>query len=182
MIQFRFNPRKASQAVEWMLATANQPVDFHTILKTIYFADKRMLNEVGRPIFGATYRAMNFGPVPLEVYEMLKSEPYWLTELDLEDFPWTRSGYWVRLSRPPNHVPEPDDIAPLEMDILSEEFARSRGMTFNERTRETHGMDWVEGTRRPDERMAYEDMIALDRPGREDLISDLEAMGPRLVL
>jgi hypothetical protein len=182
MIQFRFNPRKASQAIQWMLATATDAVDFHTILKTIYFADKRMLNEHGRPIFGANYRAMNYGPVPLEVYEMLKCEPYWLTELAQDDYPWLREGYRVRLIPNHNQLPEPDDIAPAEMDTIREAFEQCREMTFNQRTRETHGMDWVEGTRRPGERMAYEDMIAPDRPDRNDLIEDLEAMGPRLVL
>jgi hypothetical protein len=43
-------------------------------------------------------------------------------------------------------------------------------------------MDWVEGTRRDGQRMAYEDMIRPDLPGRAELIEDLEAMGPRLVL
>jgi hypothetical protein len=55
-------------------------------------------------------------------------------------------------------------------------------MTFTERPRETHGMDWVEGTRRPYERMAYEDMIAPDLPAREELIEELETMGPRIAL
>jgi len=182
MIQFRFNPRKALQAVEWMLATANKPVDFHSLLKTVYFADKEMLNAHGRPVFGASYRAMNYGPVPLEVYEMLKCEPYWLSELERDDYPWMRDGYRVQLLPGPNGVRIPDDMSPVEMEFLERAFEKCCRMNFNQRTRETHGMDWVEGTRRSGERMAYEDMIARDRPNRDELIEDLEAMGPRLVL
>jgi len=181
VIKFRFKPRKALEAIEWMLASAGVPVDFHTILKTAYFADKRMLNEHGRPIFGANYRAMNYGPVPVEIYEMLKCEAYWLSELEREDYPWKREGgYRVERPRGRNHDVTTDSLAPAEMRILAEEFERSRRMTFNHRTRETHGLDWVEGTRRQDERMAYEDMIDPDRPDRADLIEDLEVMGPRL--
>lgn len=182
MIQFRFNPTKAFQAINWMLATSNQALDFHTILKAVYFADKAMLNYHGRPIFGATYRAMNYGPVPLEIYEMLKCEPYWLSELGLDDYPWMRKGYKVELCTRRNSLSQPDDLASVEMDILVDALNHSRGMSFDQRTRETHGVDWVEGTRRPDARMAYADMIAKDRPGRAELIEDLEAMGPRLVL
>lgn len=182
MIQFRFNPLKALQAIKWMLADAGEAVDFHTLLKSFYFADKRMLNECGRPIFGASYRAMNYGPVPLEVYEMLKCEPYWLSELSQDDYPWDRLGYRVRLRLGQNDASITDDIAPKEMELLREAFSKCREMTFTQRTRETHGMDWVEGTRRSGGRMAYEDMIAHDHAGREELIEDLEVSGPRLVL
>lgn len=54
-------------------------------------------------------------------------------------------------------------------------------MSFSARTRDTRGEDWVEGTRREDGRMAYEDMI---EPGENwgALIEELEAMGPWIVL
>lgn len=182
MIQFRFNASKALEAIQWMLATANEPVDFHALLKAVYFADKQMLNDYGRPIFGANYRAMNYGPVPLEVYEMLKCEPYWLAELDLQDYPWVRSGYKVQLPAGPNALPQPDHLAPAEMDALQTAFHRSRRMNFTERTRETHGMDWVEGSRRPGNRMAYEDMVDARASNRDELLEDLEAMGPRIAL
>lgn len=182
MIQFRFNPIKALQAVEWMLAEAGAAVDFHTILKTVYFADKAMLNAHGRPIFGATYRAMNYGPVPLEVYEMLKCEPIWLPELALNDYPWEREGFKTSRKRSRNAPPDTDYIPAREMEAIAAAFDKCTAMTFNERTRETHGMDWVEGTRRPGERMAYEDMIAPDHPSRDDLIEELETMGPRIAL
>lgn len=182
MIQFRFNPRKALQAVEWMLAEVGDAVDFHTLLKTCYFADKQMLNDHGRPIFGASYRAMNYGPVPLEIYEMLKCEPIWLAELDLDEYPWTRESFRTRRDPVRNALPDTDFIAEREKDAISEAFAKCREMTFTERTRETHGMDWVEGTRRPGGRMAYEDMISPDHPERAALIDELETMGPRIAL
>lgn len=182
MIQFRFNATKAKEAIQWMLATANEPVDFHALLKSVYFADKQMLNEHGRPIFGATYRAMDYGPVPLEVYEMLKCEPLWLAELGIDEYPWVRNGYHVSAQPGSNDVPEPDHLAPAELDALEGAFRRSRRMSFTTRTRETHGLDWVEGTHRAGGRMAYEDMVDQRVPDRAELIEDLEAMGPRIAL
>ncbi len=169
-----------------MLLTANKPLDFQTILKTAYFADKRMLNEHGRPIFGTTYRAMNYGPVPVEVYEMLKEEPYYLSELDMNSYPWKReNGHRVSLiDSDPNHrntLLDLDSIAEKDMVILKEEFDRSRKMNFDQRTRETHRMDWSNGMKRPDNRIAYEDMIADDNPNREEILEYLISMGLRIV-
>ena len=86
-IKFCFAPKKCLQAVQWMLATANEALDFQTIFKTAYFADKRMLNVHWRPIFGDTYYAMDYGPMPVKIYEMLISEPYHLSELDSDEYP-----------------------------------------------------------------------------------------------
>ncbi|WP_025770995.1 type II toxin-antitoxin system antitoxin SocA domain-containing protein [Thioalkalivibrio sp. HK1] len=183
-IRFRFAPKKCLQAVQWMLLTANEPLDFQTILKAAYFADKRMLNKHRRPIFGATYRAMNYGPVPVEVYEMLIEEPYHLSELDLDDYPWKRKGHRVSLidSGHQDEILNPTSIAEADLAFLEEEFERSRGMSFNQRTEETHQMDWVRGIERPDSRMAYEDMIAYDHPHRKEMIEDLTSIGVRIVL
>ena len=170
-----------------MLARANEPLEFQTILKTAYFADKRMLNKHWRPIFGATYRAMNHGPVPVEVYEMLKCEPYYLSELDLSRYPWKlKNGHWVKLTDPnpdrQNTLLNPDSIAENDMVILAEELDRSQKMSFDQRTRQTHQMDWVKGVKRLDNRMAYEDMIAYDNPNREEILEYLISMGVRIVL
>lgn len=182
MIQFRFSASKAHEAIEWMLATADRKLDFHTILKAMYFADKAMLNAFGRPIFGATYRAMKYGPVSVEAYEMLKCEPYWLGELDREDYPWERTGFNVQLTSGRNSIPEPDHLAKAELEALRDALNKSLGMTFDERTRETHGMDWVLRSRRLNNRMAYEDMIDESASNRSELIEDLQAIGNRLVL
>ncbi len=187
-IKFRFAPKKCLQAVQWMLVTADEALDFHTILKTAYFADKRMLNEHRRPVFGDTYRAMDYGPVPVGFYEILKCEPYYLPELDLDDYPWERKGYRVSLtdsdsdSDRRNALLNPTDLSKTDMKVLADEFERSREMRFNQRTAETHRIDWIRGIERPDSRMAYEDMIDKDHPHREEMIEDLASIGLRIVL
>jgi hypothetical protein len=94
-IRFRFAPGKARAAILWMLGQRPK-LDLHTILKTCYFADKEHLNKHRRPIFGATYRAMRFGPVPLEIYELAKGDPIWLPELDADSYPWSPEGHHLR--------------------------------------------------------------------------------------
>ncbi len=180
MIHFRFSPEKALEAVEWMLRRRDR-LDFHTILKAAYFADRQALNELGRPVFGATYKAMNYGPVPLEIYEMLKCEPYWLSELKRDAYPWEREGYHLRLGEAPRNR-APEHLSEEDMRLLEEAFSRSLGMTFDERTRETHGLDWLRGMESATGIMRYEDMIDPGHPRRDELIRELEKLGPHLVL
>lgn len=177
-LRFRFAPRKALAAIGWMLEkAAPQPLDLHTILKTCYFADRAHLNAHGRPIFGARYRAMRYGPVPVEIYEMLKGEPLWLAETGADRFPWELRGY--RVARAGNTEPDLRVLSASDLDELQKAFDFCRGMTFDERTAASHGPDWQKAELGW---MRYEDMIDEDNPRRAQILEDLEDVDWRLVL
>ena len=162
-----------------------EQLDLHKILKTCYFADKRAINEIGCPIFGAKYIAMRYGPVPVEIYEMLKCEPIWLGEMledGVDDYPWDRERFHVFLKDGQDGAGGCDNIAPADMPLIKEEFAKCRAMTFTQRTRETHGMDWMLGCDRPGNVMAYEDIISETRPDRDAMIADLRENAPYFAL
>lgn len=162
-IRFRFAPNKALSAIHWMVV--EQPnVDLHTMLKSCYFADKKNLNQHSQPIFGATYRAMKFGPVPLEIYEMAKGEAMWLAELGLNSFPWRLDGYRLQLIG--NDNPDMTVFTEHETNEIKDAFKLSSSLTFNGRTALTHGRDWQAaelGT------MRYEDMFDVDSRTEEEI-------------
>ena len=167
-IKFKFAAQKAYAAVHWMVAQQHA-IDLHAALKACYFADKSHLNEHRRPIFGATYRAMRFGPVPLEIYEMMKGEALWLAETGQESFPWELKGF--RLNSIGNEGAELDALSETDVEHLSAGLETSLKMDFNERTAATHGPDWQKanlGT------MSYEDMIE-DGPEKAGIVAYLEA-------
>ncbi len=168
MIRFKFVPEKALAAIWWMIQ--QQPgVDLHTVMKACYFADKQHLNEHGCPIFGATYRAMPFGPVPLEIYEMAKGEPMWLAELGRECFPWTLEGYHL-MSRTGEEETDADALTESNWKALRAGFDRSRSMTFNSRTAATHGRDWQLAALGL---MDYVDMIDDNNPRKKEMVERL---------
>jgi uncharacterized phage-associated protein len=152
-IRFRFAPGKTRAAILWMLEQVPR-LDLHTVLKTCYFADKDHLNKHRRPIFGATYRAMRFGPVPLEIYEMTKGDPIWLSELDVDSYPWRLDGH--HLQRVSNSAADLSELSKSDVVALQGAFSRCSSMTFNERTAATHGPDWQAANM---DVMSYEDMI-----------------------
>lgn len=166
-IRFRFSPTKARAAILWMLQPSTQPLDLHTVLKACYFADKEHLNRHARPIFGADYRAMKYGPVPLQIYEMLKGEPLWLPELDASDYPWRLTGY--QLVRTANESePDLDCLSKSDVAAIEHGFTKSKGLDFNERTAATHGVDWQRANLGM---MRYEDM--LDDEGQQETVQYL---------
>jgi hypothetical protein len=151
--RYRFAADKAMNAILWMTAQP-EPLDLHAALKTCYFADKSHLNAFQQPIFGANYRAMAYGPVPLEIYEMIKGEALWLAELGRPRMPWRLDGY--RIVREGNEFPDTEVFADSEWQHLEAAYARSSRMSFGSRTAATHGPDWQAAK---GGRMRYEDML-----------------------
>jgi hypothetical protein len=166
-IRFKFAPKKALAALHWMVS--QQPrADLHTLLKACYFADKRHLNKHHRPVFGATYQAMRFGPVPLEIYEMLKGEVIWLAELDLNRYPWRRDGYHIVLRS--SREPDMSVLSKTDMENLRYGFEKSNNMNFSARTAATHGRDWQQANLGI---MRYEDMLD-ETNHKAEIIESLE--------
>lgn len=152
------------QAIDWM-AAQGAGLDLHMALKACYFADKLHLNSFQQPIFGSTYRAMAYGPVPMEIYEIIKGEALWLAEVGMPRLPWRLEGY--RIVREGNGEPSLDRLAESEQEHLEAGFRRSLGMTFNSRTAATHGPDWQAAA---GGEMRYEDMLD-DGPDRDAAIT-----------
>jgi hypothetical protein len=177
VIKFKFSPAKARAAVHWMVQS-KPGIDLHAMLKACYFADKKHLNEFGRPIFGATYRAMRFGPVPLEVYEMAKGDPMWLSELGATRYPWEiRDGHRLVLSG--NEAPDLSVLSTTDMEALDYGLKTSSSMTFSARTEATHGADWQAADLGI---MRYEDMFEPNAPDRDERIAYLRETGRHLRL
>jgi len=158
------------------MATEEPAIDLHTLLKSCYFADKALLNRENRPVFGATYRAMKFGPVPLEIYEMAKGEPIWLAQLGLDDYPWRLEGFRLRVTS--NEAPDLTALSAADVEVLKTSHELTRHMNFTTRTEATHGRDWQAARLGL---MRYEDMIE-DEPGKQTRIADLVESAPYIRL
>lgn len=70
-VRFQFDPEKAIAAI--LHVALNTDADLYRCLKIIYAADKAHLERYGRFIFGDRYYALDFGPVPSEAYDAIKS-------------------------------------------------------------------------------------------------------------
>jgi len=72
---FRFKPVKAMQAAAVLLdAEQTKQMSYYRLLKLLYFADRRHLQETGRPIIGGRTVAMDQGPLSSQVYDLIRKE------------------------------------------------------------------------------------------------------------
>lgn len=73
MTRFKFNWGKAIQAIDF-IARRQPGVTQYYVSKIMFFADREHLLDYGRPIIGDRYVAMEHGPVPSSVLNLLKND------------------------------------------------------------------------------------------------------------
>lgn len=78
--RYTIHTQKALEVILW-LATARAGLDVYHVVKCAYFADKKHLNDYGRPIAGDLYRAAPYGPLGQCVYGLLTRDPIGLLAL-----------------------------------------------------------------------------------------------------
>lgn len=177
MIHFRNNPAKSLEVILW-LAHRRPGIDFHAILKLLFFADKAHLNEYGRPIVGGTYSALPYGPVSQPTYDILKGEPLAMEVLGLdEDRAFeVRQGYRVHANR----NPDLSKLARSDVAVLEATLAQYGDLNFDALTRVSHEHPAyrnaeIEGR----QRMAYEDFLE-GVSATPEIIEDLRSSARRV--
>ena len=83
-LRFQINWEKAIEAVEF-LARHRKGITQYYVGKICYFADKEHLLDYGRPVTGDRYVAMEHGPVPSSIRDILKKD-YGVPDDVLEEF------------------------------------------------------------------------------------------------
>lgn len=73
VLRFRLNWRKCIDGIDF-IAQLKPGITQYYIGKVFYFADKNHFLDWGRPISGDRYIAMEHGPVPSNIYDLLKPD------------------------------------------------------------------------------------------------------------
>lgn len=139
--QFEFDEKAALEAVLYICSKTTNPT-YHSIAKLLYFADCLHLGRYGRFICGDYYVAMEHGPVPSGVYDMLKERH--LNYKGNVRFPSTQGSieafgkYSVRALR----KPDLDWLSDSDIKCLDEAIQRYGHYDFGTRTKESHGVPW----------------------------------------
>lgn len=71
MVRFQFNESKAVEALVFVAQRWPGITPFY-LSKILFLADRDHLREYGRPVLGDMYMAMDNGPVPSRVYDIVK--------------------------------------------------------------------------------------------------------------
>jgi len=74
-LRFAFDREKAIETILYIANRIERPT-YHSITHLLYFADKTSLERYGRFICGDDYYAMENGPVPSNIYNLLKESQH----------------------------------------------------------------------------------------------------------
>lgn len=123
----RFNEEKALEVLLYIVSRCS---DMYTALKVVYFADKDHLSKYGRSISTDRYVAMQHGPVPSAMYDLVKE---------------ARNNSHDHIEPPPdqafrvegNHIrplrePDTNMLSETEREVLDKVIKQYGSMTFVE--------------------------------------------------
>lgn len=137
-----FNREKALEATLFIAQQLHAPT-MHSISKMLYLADKLHLQEYGRLICGDRYIAMDYGPVPSAVYNMMKVSAGRLSvDQDIDELIF--EAFSVKNGRNVETKREADTtlLAESEMECIQETIKQYGGKTFGQLTDITHDSAW----------------------------------------
>lgn len=110
--------------------------DIHKISKILYFADKEHLSKYGRTITGDTYIKMNYGPVPSNIYDILKNARNFVTNYD--GLFQIKNRYYIE----PLIDSDLDYLSKTDLQELDESIEKYGNLTFQQLTSLSHGIAW----------------------------------------
>lgn len=71
-MKFHYNPRKATQAVAYLVNLNGGSISLYAMLKLVYLFDRESLIETGSTITGDSLDCLPFGPTPSRIYDNTK--------------------------------------------------------------------------------------------------------------
>lgn len=167
-----FQYEAALNALLFTLSELGGKSDMHKLCKILYFADQRHLSKYGRSITGDTYIAMQYGPVPSNVDDILKAvrgDSFFSGYVsDLKDKLSFENRYIVRgLANP-----DMDELSGSDVECLSFAIEMCRDMNFGQLTELSHGLAWTNTAR--DRAISVKDILreAGDEEEYVDYIAD----------
>lgn len=154
-----FNFDKSINSLLYVLQTFGGITDMHKLCKILYFADQKHLSEYGRSITGDTYIAMQYGPVPSCVDDILKAlrgDSFFSSNQDIQDLKHFIH-FENRFMVVGEVAPDLDVLSPTDVECLDFAINICKDKNFAELTAFSHGLAW--GNTRPDREISVKDIL-----------------------
>ena len=140
----RFDPKRAIELVLYVANKLRYPT-FHSVSKILYFADREHLSRYGSLLSGDSYVAMKHGPVPSEIYNLLKAaagrRESWISPRYFEVTEKTikvENNYRLRALRAPNI----DLLSASQRECLDASLRKNGRLSFDRLTAKSHDAAW----------------------------------------
>ena len=154
-----FKYDKAVNSLLYALQKLGGRTDMHKLCKILYFADQKHLSKYGRSITGDTYIAMQFGPVPSCIDDMLKAlrgDSFFSSSEEIKPLKecMTFDNRFIIRSLA---APDMDELSDSDIECLDNAIDLCKDKSFAELTEYSHGLAW-NNTKR-DRTMSVKDIL-----------------------
>ncbi len=146
MRRFKMSWEKCLEGMH-LLASEQAGITPYYLSKIFYFADKEHLLDYGRPISGDRYIAMENGPVPSSIYDIIKRNEF------LED--WIIEDYEKRIEKSGLHMKAKEPfvaraLSKSDTEYLIKSLKKYIGMSFGQLKELSHKEEgWKEAWKNP---------------------------------
>ena len=120
--------------------------DIYILVKTAYYAQQNHLAQYGTPLFKDCICALPFGPVPSNIYNVLKMASGDSNELNYhrsDDMHLASDAINFKSGRySAKEDPNMDFLSKSDIESLNYGIEKVAKMSFNQIKEDTHGMEW----------------------------------------
>ena len=120
--------------------------DIYSLVKTAYYAQQNHLAQYGTPLFKVCICALPFGPVPSNIYNVLKMASGDSNELNYhrsDDMHLASDAINFKSGRySAKEDPNMDFLSKSDIESLNYGIEKVAKMSFNQIKEDTHGMEW----------------------------------------
>lgn len=162
MLKFKFDKEKAISAILYItndLVKSKNKIrpDLHKIFKILYFADQKHLALYGRPIVGDYYIAMEHGPVPSNIYDIVKTvrgDSFFCKIERLDEYFEVKGRYIY-----PKQSPDMDAFSESDVECINESILQNKDLSFVTLKTKSHDEAYRRATK--DDKISYRAMAKL---------------------
>ena len=175
MLKFKFDEQKAISSLLYIagklisLKDRRAKPDLHKIFKVLYFADQKHLARYGRVIVGDYYIAMEHGPVPSNIYDIIKTvrgDSIYSDDRGYGDLLKVRDHCVY-----PKHEPDLGVLSESDIECLNESLQENQYLSFTELKDKSHDPAYCKATK--DDKIPFRDMAILGGAD-EDMLSYIQ--------
>lgn len=176
MLQLKFRKQAALAAMLFVvneLSRRSIRADFIKVFKILYFADQAHLVKYGRSITGDTYVAMDFGPVPSQLYDMIKAvrgDSFFHEEgSKYKEMFTVENRYEIK----PQDVPNMDNLSATDLRELNTSINSYAPIDSITLSQQSHGPAWCKADK---DRYMDAANIMREAGANEDMINHVSEM------
>lgn len=138
----QFDKEKLIEVVLYII-NATKGMDYYHVFKILYFAQQKHLCKWGSRIVADDFVAMEYGPVPTELYSAVRNKDLYAKELiSLFAEAIEVTGKDASNTLLPKREPNMDYLSPADIESLKESIAENKGLSFDELVEKSHDSAW----------------------------------------